>query len=172
MLDVGWQELLLIGVVAIIFIGPQELPRVMRTVMGVIRKARSVASEFHDAINEAARHADIEDVKKQLADAGNISPTELLERGLDPGGAMKKEFSALSEDVRQVGYVPPAMDDPAQPAAPSKSSFDPYSPDNMSQPPMDGHQLSEPAPPPIPSAPEPESEPSTTPDRPVRTGHG
>lgn len=161
MLDVGWQELLLIGVVAIIFIGPQELPRVMRSIMGIVRKARSIAGEFHEAVNEAARQADMEDVKKQLIEAGNISPTELLERGFDSGGEMKKEFAALSAEVKEAGYVPP-LEEPAPPQI-ERQPFDPYGPGQISQPPM--------------TSPEPEATPEAAPeaprDRPSRSlDHG
>ena len=168
MLDVGWQELLLIGVVAIIFIGPQELPRVMRSVMGVIRKARSIAGEFHEAVNEAARQADMDDVKKQLIEAGTISPTELLERGFDPGGEMKKEFAALSAEVKEVGYVPP-LEEPAPPQI-EQQPYDPYGPGQISQPPMDS-----PEPATAETAPEtaPETASEIPRDRPSRTlDHG
>src|SRR3989344_4414157 len=55
MFDIGWQELFLIAVVALIVIGPKDLPRVMRTVMAGIRKAREMARDPPDGLEEVAR---------------------------------------------------------------------------------------------------------------------
>jgi sec-independent protein translocase protein TatB len=138
MLDVGWQELLVIAAVAIIFIGPKELPRVLRTVMGIMRKARMVASEFHDAINEAARQADLDDVKKQV-EAAKITPQELIERGIDPGGDIKKELTSVGSDVQAAATVPkPPIIEAEPPVEPPPSLGEPMPPPNKPRNPDNG----------------------------------
>ncbi len=82
MFDIGWSELVVIGVVALIAIGPKELPGVLRMVGQWIGKARRMASEFQGQFNEAMREAEMADIKKQFDDvsaaAKDMSPTNLL----------------------------------------------------------------------------------------------
>ena len=82
MFDIGWSELVVIGVVALIAIGPKELPGVLRTVGQWMGKARRMASEFQGQFNEAMREAEMADIKKTFDDASaaakDLSPTNLL----------------------------------------------------------------------------------------------
>jgi len=68
MFDIGWSELVVIGVVALIAIGPKELPGVLRMVGQWLGKARRMASEFQGQFQEAMREAEMADVKKQFDD--------------------------------------------------------------------------------------------------------
>jgi len=63
MLDIGWQELLVIGVIALLVVGPKELPGLLRTVGQWAGRARSVAREFQSSMEDAAREADLEEFK-------------------------------------------------------------------------------------------------------------
>ena len=65
MFDVGWSELLLIGIVALIVIGPKDLPKVLRAVGTMMSKVRSMANEFQGQFQEAMREAEIADLKKE-----------------------------------------------------------------------------------------------------------
>jgi sec-independent protein translocase protein TatB len=64
MFDIGWGEFLVIGVVALIAIGPKELPGVLRMVGQWMGKARKMAAEFQGQFNEAMREAEMADLKK------------------------------------------------------------------------------------------------------------
>ncbi|RAI45698.1 Sec-independent protein translocase protein TatB [Rhodoplanes roseus] len=66
MFDIGWSELLLIGVVALIAIGPKELPGVLRAVGQWTTKIRRMAAEFQGQFQEALREAEMADLKKQV----------------------------------------------------------------------------------------------------------
>ena len=68
MFDIGWSELVVIGVVALIAIGPKELPGVLRMVGQWMGKARRMAGEFQSQFQEAMREAEMADVKKQFDD--------------------------------------------------------------------------------------------------------
>src|SRR5581483_10722580 len=68
MFDISWSEFLLIGVVALIVIGPKELPAVMRTLGQWTRKVRGMASEFQNQFQEAIREAEMADLKKEVDD--------------------------------------------------------------------------------------------------------
>ena len=68
MFDISWTEFVLIGVVALIVIGPKELPGVMRTMGQWTRRVRSMAADFQNQFQEAMREAEITDLKKQVDD--------------------------------------------------------------------------------------------------------
>jgi len=66
MFDIGWSELVVIAVVALIAIGPKELPGVLRMVGQWMGKARKMASEFQGQFQEAMREAEMADLKKSF----------------------------------------------------------------------------------------------------------
>jgi len=66
MLDMSWGEVMVIGAVALIVIGPKDLPRALRTVGQMTGKIRRMAAEFQGQFNEAMREAELDDVKRQI----------------------------------------------------------------------------------------------------------
>lgn len=68
MFNFGWGEIVLIGIVALIAIGPKELPTVLRSVGQMVAKLRRMANEFQGQFQEALREADLADLKKQAED--------------------------------------------------------------------------------------------------------
>ena len=68
MFDIGWSELLVIGVVAIIVVGPKELPRLMRTFGHYVGKLRHMAADFQRQFEEAVRDSEIDEVRKAMQD--------------------------------------------------------------------------------------------------------
>ncbi len=70
MFDVGWSEILVIAAVAIVVVGPKDLPRMLRTfgkTMGQVRRtANDFKRQFDEALREAEREAGLEDAKKQI----------------------------------------------------------------------------------------------------------
>jgi len=90
MFDIGWGELIVIGVVALIAIGPKELPTVLRTVGQWMGKVRRMASEFQGQFQEAMREAEFAELKKQvdgIGEGASFNPLETarqeLERAMD-----------------------------------------------------------------------------------------
>jgi sec-independent protein translocase protein TatB len=66
--DIGWPELVVIGVVALIAIGPKELPTVLRTLGQYMGKLKRMSSEFQSQFQEALREAELSDLKKHAQD--------------------------------------------------------------------------------------------------------
>jgi sec-independent protein translocase protein TatB len=103
MFDIGWSELVVIGVVALVVIGPKDLPRVMRTVGKWSGKVKRMGREFQNQFNEALREAELDDVKKEVEALGKI----------DPLAGVRKEMAAVDADVQKqtapaaIGAGPP-----------------------------------------------------------------
>jgi sec-independent protein translocase protein TatB len=119
MFDIGWSELVVIGVVALIAIGPKELPGVLRTVGQWMGKARKMAAEFQSQFQEAMREAEMADLKKsfdEVRDAATGFSKDNVMTSLQ-----KDVSSALNiEDIdKPTEPVPtPAIDPPAAPTTP------------------------------------------------------
>lgn len=71
MFGLGWSEMLVVGVVALIVIGPKDLPKVFRTAGEFTGKARGMAREFSRAMNDAANDSGLNDAAKTLRAASN-----------------------------------------------------------------------------------------------------
>ena len=89
MFDIGWSELVVIAVVALIAIGPKELPGVLRMVGQWMGKARKMASEFQGQFQEAMREAEMADLKKSFDEVKDAAT------GLAGGNIM----TSLQKDV-------------------------------------------------------------------------
>ena len=102
MLDIGWQELFIVAVIAIVVIGPKELPRAVKTVAGLLRKARGMAREFQDGIDDLVREAELDDIKKEITDGSPTSIAQHFENTIDPGGDLKDAVRDIdpTADVR------------------------------------------------------------------------
>jgi sec-independent protein translocase protein TatB len=72
MFDIGWSELLVIGSLALIVVGPRDLPKMLRTFGQYVGQARGMAREFQRSMEEAAREADISDMKEMRETAQQL----------------------------------------------------------------------------------------------------
>jgi sec-independent protein translocase protein TatB len=89
MFEIGWSEILVIAVVAIVVIGPKDLPRVMRIVGQWTGKMKRMAREFQGQFNEALREAELDDIKKEVESLGK----------LDPLKDVRKEIAAIDSSI-------------------------------------------------------------------------
>ncbi len=76
---IGSSELIVLGVIALIVIGPRDLPKVLRTIGQVMTKIRGLAREFQGHIEEAARDTGLDEVKKDISKATNFSASSILD---------------------------------------------------------------------------------------------
>jgi sec-independent protein translocase protein TatB len=93
MFDFAWSEILLIGAVALIAIGPKDMPAAIRAVSSMIKKARRMAAEFQTHVDEMVREADLGDVKKAFNDIRNLDLTGAIEKHVDPDRSIRNTFA-------------------------------------------------------------------------------
>jgi len=96
MFDIGWGELLVIGVVALVAIGPKELPTVLRTVGQWMGKLRRMASEFQGQFQEAMREAEMSDLKKQVDEMATQAQSYA---NFDPVSEVRKELDSTQREI-------------------------------------------------------------------------
>jgi sec-independent protein translocase protein TatB len=158
MFDIGWSELLVIGVVALIVIGPKDLPRVLKTVGFWVRKARTVSREFQSSVEQMVREAELEDVKKEIQKVGSLDLKSEFEKTIDPTGDMKKSLEAP---------VVPTIDPFGGTEAPPSAA--PALPPAAPEPAAETHPIEAPVSTPAPPAAEPPGETKPAPE-PAKTG--
>jgi sec-independent protein translocase protein TatB len=84
MFDIGWSELLVIAVIAIVVVGPRDLPRMMRTVGQLASQGRRMMRELQGQFNQAIREADLEDTGQQLTNLTGASPGNTIRKAMAP----------------------------------------------------------------------------------------
>ncbi len=126
MFDIGWSEMLIIGIVTLVVLGPKELPHALKTFSHWMRAARKLGSEFQSGINEIVRDAELEDAKRELQKLSTNTISDKIEKAIDPGGELKK---AINEPVTEAKAAlneptpaPETKQDTAQLAAPAAES--------------------------------------------------
>lgn len=113
MFDIGWSEMVVIGVVALIAIGPKELPGVLRMVGQWIGKARRMASDFQGQFNEAMREAEMADLKKSFDEVADAA------KGLSSGNIL----SSVTKDVEDALRIDQPVMTPTTPEPPTPQTF-------------------------------------------------
>jgi sec-independent protein translocase protein TatB len=125
MFDIGWGEMIVIGVVALVAIGPKELPGVLRTAGQWMGKMRRMASEFQGQFNEALREAEVADLKKQFDDVKDSATnfTKQIENPLESTRASiegafddkpaASETATAATPAPSIESIPPLSEPPA-----------------------------------------------------------
>lgn len=113
MFDFAWSEIALIGAVALVVIGPKDLPVAIRGLAGFVKKARKMASEFQSHVDEMVREADLTEVRDHVRDLRNLNVRGRIMKAIDGDGALARSFEE-PPGVRPAG--PRGLDAPPRPA--------------------------------------------------------
>lgn len=113
MFDIAWQEILVIGIVALIVVGPKELPGLLRTVGKYIGVIKRQAAEFRAQFDEAMRETELDQLKKDMERIKDDAESSLrdVERSVDTEiGTMRRELDDTAGGIGSGGYHPDAHD--------------------------------------------------------------
>jgi sec-independent protein translocase protein TatB len=134
--DIGWSELLLIGVVALIFIGPKDLPRALRVAGYWVGRARTLSREFQSSVDQMIREAELEEMREQLKKATEFDIEKEFHKTVDPTGELAESIKppnipdhfdplpATSEPLPAAASVEtPASEPPAALPAPTETAM-------------------------------------------------
>ena len=106
MLDLGFQEFILIAFVLLIVVGPKDLPKVLRSITGLVRKIKSMASDFHSGIDDLANEAEISDLRKEIS---NINDKKLIGSEIEDLKGFQNiddlNMGSLKKDVNEIKNI-------------------------------------------------------------------
>jgi sec-independent protein translocase protein TatB len=112
MFDIGWSEMFVIVVVALVVIGPKDLPRLIREVGRWTAKARGMAREFQRSFDDMVREAELDDIRKTVEQARPSNLTKTIRDAIDPEGELDDAF-ALEEQEKATAKPESAAPAPA-----------------------------------------------------------
>ncbi len=123
MFEIGWSELLVIAVVAILVVGPKDLPQLLRTVGRYVTSLRKMAGEFRGQFDQAMREADMADLQKTVSDIKKLNPMTAVEKSVSDTFSQLKDIpKAIDQakpgaEARMPAGEPAAVKEPTMPAA-------------------------------------------------------
>jgi len=159
MFDLSWGEIALIGVVALVVIGPKELPGVLRGLGQALAKLRRMASDFQYQFNQALQEAEVDKVKSSInsvTEAVNTTPTSTF----NPIDYAREQIKSTVEEIKgqpAPGTIGPTAPDPLAQAVPAPPSYtaDPAAIQAAFKPAEPPAAFASPAPSPAAAAPSP-----------------
>jgi sec-independent protein translocase protein TatB len=109
MFDFAWSEIALIAAVALIAIGPKDMPAAIRGITNMIKKARRMAAEFQTHVDEMVREANLDEVRNQFNEIRNFDVKGHLERAVDSDGSLRSTFASNPLETPMPMPPPPVM---------------------------------------------------------------
>ncbi len=100
MFDFAWSEIALIGVVALVAIGPKDMPVAIKTIADLVKKGRRMAGEFQTHVDEMVREANLHEVRDQIKDLRSLNIRDQITRAVDGDGTLRR---TLAEDPLRPG---------------------------------------------------------------------
>ena len=131
MFDIAWSELMVIAVIALVVIGPKDLPKAIFTLGKWVRKARGVAREFQTHIDDMMRETELDELRKEALKTRDLNIKKMMEDTIDPKGEVGKALDPKGFDVGLNGHAgsTPEPDLPQVPApAPAPAPAAPAAP--------------------------------------------
>jgi sec-independent protein translocase protein TatB len=91
--DIGWPELMLISAVALVVIGPKDLPRALRVAGYWVKRARTMSREFQSSVEQMIRDAELSEVRDELKTATQFDFENEFQKTIDPDGSLNKALA-------------------------------------------------------------------------------
>jgi len=101
MFDIGWSEMAVVVVIALLVLGPKQLPEALKTVTKFARQARRYARDFRSGIDNIVREAELEEAREALKSVKSTNPAKALSDIIDPTGEVDEEMRDLETTARK-----------------------------------------------------------------------
>jgi sec-independent protein translocase protein TatB len=98
----SWSEIFVIALVALVVIGPKDLPKVLRTVGKWVGKAKRVSYEFKRHVDDMVRESELDDVRQQIQSTMNTDPGTYVENTIDPDKKLREAIEFGGEELVNV----------------------------------------------------------------------
>ena len=109
MFDFAWTQIGLIGIVALVLIGPKDLPIAIRTVAGLVKKARRMAGEFQTHVDEMVKDTELADIRNQISEIRNFDIKREVAKAVDTDGSLRASFHDPFQPVATPPPAPPSL---------------------------------------------------------------
>lgn len=128
MFDIGWSEMVFVAIIAVLVIGPKDLPGAIASVGKYVRKARGLARDFQSGMDDLAKEANLDDIKKDLTGVGDFDIKKQIEDAVDPKGDFNTMFDDVKPEITDAEPEKPELLNDADPvitsaAAPEENSI-------------------------------------------------
>ncbi len=122
MFDFAWSEIMVIALVALIVIGPKDLPRVLRTLGKWVARARAVAREFQGSIDQMIRESELDEVRREVQKVAEVDLDHQIRSTVDPGGELEKALEPPALEGGSTTSSPVTEQKPPEAQPPSEAS--------------------------------------------------
>jgi sec-independent protein translocase protein TatB len=133
MFDIGWSEMAVIAIVALVVLGPKELPNALKTAAQWMRTARKLAREFQSGVDQIVREAELDEARKTVQQATQLNLGKEIEKAVDPTGETKRLINTDptkaagagtngASPATPTGQVTAGQSPPTPPAPPAAAS--------------------------------------------------
>jgi sec-independent protein translocase protein TatB len=129
MFDIAWSELMLISVVALVVIGPKDLPKAIYALGKWVRKARVVAREFQTHVDDMMRETELDELRREALKTRDMNIKKMMEDTIDPQGEVSKAF-----DVGLTGHAGSPVDESAVAEPVTSPAVDPVAIETVTEP--------------------------------------
>ena len=99
MFDIGWSEIAIIALIALIVIGPKDLPKVLKTIGYWVGKARSLTREFQKGVEDVIKEAELDEVRDQInSSVKDFDIKDQIEKSIDPDAELTEAFDVTMDE--------------------------------------------------------------------------
>ncbi len=98
MFDIGWSEIAIIAMIALVVIGPKDLPKVLKTIGQWVGKARAITREFQKGVEDVIKESELDEVRDQINSVKNFSIEDQVKETVDPDSELADAFDVTMDE--------------------------------------------------------------------------
>ncbi|MBL4740286.1 MAG: twin-arginine translocase subunit TatB [Sneathiella sp.] len=100
MFDIGWSEMVFVMVIAVLVIGPKDLPKTIATIGKYIRKARGLARDFQSGLDDLAKETELDEIRKDIQSSTDFNLKKQIEDAVGSTGSFENMFDDIKPEIK------------------------------------------------------------------------